>query len=52
MKQRFVLRERDRRAVFDGFPVHFLAIHYENTCAALAEPGDYLLRCFMNIRMT
>src|SRR5829696_2932751 len=34
-----VLRERDRRTVFDGFPVHFLAIHREYACAALAQSG-------------
>src|SRR6478735_1389429 len=32
----FVLRKRDRRAVFDGFPVYFLAVHREYACAALA----------------
>ena len=32
-----VLRERDRCAVFNGLPVHFLAVHGEHACAALAE---------------
>src|SRR6266404_4629959 len=32
-----VLRERDRRAVLNGFPGHFLAVHGEHACAALAE---------------
>src|SRR6476646_6264955 len=32
----FVLRKRDRRAVFDGFPVYFLAVHRAYACAALA----------------
>src|SRR5258708_30777581 len=33
-----VLRERDRRAVFNGFSVHFLAVHGEHARPSLAQP--------------
>ena len=35
----FVLRERDRGGVFQGFPGHFLAIHGQHARPTLAQTG-------------